>query len=122
MEKAIKKTREVFQEMVEMGFTWNAPASYAAKLRAECGELEKAILWGSHEDQIQELGDVLFLAIKIADLIGTSPAKALENATVKNGKRLAFMKRMAGARGHDMANYTMDMREDLWEEAKEEEE
>lgn len=66
-----------------MGFDWDNATDCIAKIREEIDELQEAIdTDAATDDQILELGDLLFAVTNVARFIGADPEEALTRLTV----------------------------------------
>ena len=86
------------------------------KLDEEVGELHQAV----REDAnvAEELGDVLFAAVKAARFAGVDPEDALNAACEKFIRRYAAVEQGAAGRGVPVSDLTLAEMTDLWNGAK----
>lgn len=113
---------EAFQmttKAARVGFDWPDTGSVLAKLDEEVGELKEALRTpGAKNAVAEELGDLLFVAVNVARVLGLDPESALKAANRKFRRRFRHIEerlREGGRRPEDAALQEMDA---LWEEAK----
>ena len=84
----------------------------------ECEELKEAIQNGDKENQIEELGDVLFSAVNVARLLKIDSEHALYDACDKFISRFSKVEALANERNIDMKNASLSELDSLWDEVK----
>ena len=82
----------------------------------EVGELHQAVREGANV--AEELGDVLFAAVKAARFAGVDPEDALNAACEKFIRRYAAVEQGAAGRGVPVSDLTLAEMTDLWNGAK----
>ena len=102
----------------ELGFDWPGIAPVLDKLREEVAELDEAAQTDNTAHQLEELGDVLFVAANVARHLKLDPASALRGCNLKFEARFRQMERLALARGLDLAALNLAEQDALWDEAK----
>lgn len=102
----------------EVGFDWPGIAPVLDKLREEVAELDEAAHSDSAAHQLEELGDVLFVAANVARHLKLDPASALRGCNLKFESRFRQMEQLAVASGLDLAVLTLAGQDALWDEAK----
>jgi len=112
---ALQQADTYGRRAARVGFDWAEASGVADKVREEMAELEAAV---THEEQVAELGDLLFATANWARWLGVDPETALRQANARFARRFRDMERMARERGLDMAVLTIDELEALWQEAK----
>ena len=80
------------------------------------GELHQAVREGTNV--AEELGDVLFAAVKAARFAGVDPEDALNAACEKFIRRYAAVEQGAAGRGVPVSDLTLAEMTDLWNGAK----
>jgi len=102
-----------------VGFDWPDTASLFAKVREELDELEAEIAGGEPPERIaDELGDVLFTVVRLADFAKQDPEAAMRGAQRKFSRRFKHMEARLHADGRHMSDVSMDELEALWRAAK----
>ncbi|MNC57270.1 Nucleoside triphosphate pyrophosphohydrolase/pyrophosphatase MazG [compost metagenome] len=85
-------------------------------------ELQEAIETGATaEEQMLELGDLLFAATNIARFIGVDPEEALTRTNRKFVSRFTYIEQQLLNRGTSVKESSLEVMEQLWQEAKAEE-
>src|SRR5690606_8472131 len=78
-----------------IGFDWPDLEGRLEKLREEVGEFARAAAGPEQED---EFGDILFVAVNIADSLGIDAEQALRGANMKFRRRFGHVERLANER------------------------
>ena len=86
-------------------------------LYSEIDEFKQAVLEGNEKDMEEEIGDVIFDAILLADYYGIDPTKALNKTNNKIATRLNLARIFAQA---PLTDYPFNKRMEFWEMAKKE--
>ena len=86
------------------------------KLHEETEELSRAVASG--EGIEEELGDVLFAAVKVGRFAGVDPETALQGTCEKFLRRFKYVEEQASAAGKSLADMPLSEMTDLWNEAK----
>ncbi len=86
------------------------------KLREEIGELDAAIRENSNI--AEELGDVLFAAVKVARFAGIDPEDAIFSTNEKFIRRYRAMEEMISAKNADIAQFSLDELTNMWDNVK----
>jgi len=98
-----------------VGFDWPDVDGPLEKLREELEELAHA---ANAAERAEEFGDVLFVAVNIADHLGIDAEQALRGANAKFRGRFGEVERLARDRGVDLKNLDLAGLDALWDEAK----
>ncbi|AIQ44519.1 hypothetical protein R70723_00230 [Paenibacillus sp. FSL R7-0273] len=119
---ALMKAYKLQKKAAKVGFDWDNVTDVLAKIREEVDELQEAIENGAAaEEQMLELGDLLFAATNAARFIGADPEEALTRTNRKFVSRFAYIEQQLLARGTSVKESSLDDMELLWQEAKAEE-
>lgn len=97
------------------GFDWPDIDGPLEKLREELEELARA---GDAAGRDEEFGDVLFVAVNIADHLGIDAEHALRAANAKFRLRFGAMEALARERGADLQAMDLAAMDALWDEVK----
>ena len=98
------------------GFDWPDIQGALSKLDEEVGELHQAVQDGANV--AEELGDVLFAAVKAARFAGVDPEDALNAACEKFIRRYGAVEQGARDRGVSVSDLTLEEMTGLWNAAK----
>ena len=104
------------------GFDWSSALSALGKLEEEVRELRTALEAGAPVDEPhgvrEELGDLLFITAKVAQMSGVDPEDALHRACDKFDGRFRRVEAMAN---RPLTAYSEAQLVELWKAAKKEE-
>ena len=98
------------------GFEWPDVQGALAKLEEEVSELRRAVEGGG--DVPDELGDVLFAAVKVGRFCGCDPEDAVNGTCEKFIRRFRAVEEGAAAQGREVSQLTLEEMTALWNEAK----
>ncbi|WP_300904422.1 nucleoside triphosphate pyrophosphohydrolase [uncultured Alistipes sp.] len=118
---AMVKAYRMGEKAASTGFDWQKREDVWEKVREEIGEVEREMRAGSAEDLEQEFGDLFFSLINACRLYGVDPESALARTNKKFMRRFNYMEERAAAQGHTLHELALDRMEELWQEAKGEE-
>ena len=105
--KEEKQKREKLQKKAaKCGFAWESAAECLGKLEEETAELRHAIEEGV--DPSEELGDMLFAAVRVASTLERDPEQALHAACEKFIRRFTAMEQTALAEGRPLETLSKD--------------
>lgn len=88
------------------------------KLREETDELQRAM--DGEGDVSEELGDLLFAAVKVGRFLGIDAESALHAACDKFIARYRRMECASSAENHTISQHSLDELLRLWDNAKDE--
>jgi uncharacterized protein YabN with tetrapyrrole methylase and pyrophosphatase domain len=86
-----------------------------AKFREELDELLTA---DTHEEQAEEIGDLLFVLVNWARWLKVEPETALREANTKFYRRFRYIEQQVRANGKVLSDHTLAELDALWDEAK----
>lgn len=96
---ALWRAEKIQKKAAKAGFDWESPISAFGKLEEEARELREALESGQAPDAPhgveEEIGDVLFIAAKIAQMRGVDPEEALHRACDKFQRRFRIVEERA---------------------------
>ena len=110
------RAEKIQKKAAKAGFDWADVSGALEKLEEETAELRCAVESGSGVDE--ELGDVLFAAVKVGRFAGVDPETALSGTCEKFIRRFRAMEEAVRARGTDMKELPLEELTALWEQAK----
>lgn len=115
---ALWRCDKIQSKAAKTGFEW--PDVYAAldKVDEETHELRAAVVSGDAQAIGDELGDLLFAAVKVARFAGVDPEQAAHAACEKFIRRFAAMETAAANDGAPLAQRTLAQMLTLWQQAK----
>ena len=112
---ALPASREIQDRASVLGWDWPNVEGVWAKVAEELDELRAA---GDHDARLHELGDLLFVLVRLGHWLGLDPEEALRAANRRFIDRHGAVEEMAAARGIDLAAVDPEARDALWNEAK----
>jgi len=117
---AVMEAFQMTTKVSRVDFDWPDVASVLEKLDEEVGELKEAVSRSvpNHKEINDEVGDLLFVAVNVARLLGVDPESALKSSNRKFRRRFRYIEdrlREQGRKPADSDHIEMDA---LWDEAK----
>ena len=114
---------EAFQmttKVSRVDFDWPDVPSVLEKLDEEVEELKQAVAdeQPSHKDIAGEVGDLLFVAVNVARLLGIDPESALKASNRKFRRRFRYIEDRLREQGRKPADSDHIEMDGLWDEAK----
>ena len=117
---ALWRAEKTVSKTAKAGFNWSGLRRPLDKLEEEVRELRQAVEAGGPADSPhgvqEELGDLLFIAAKIAQMSGVDPEEALHRACDKFDRRF---RRVETAADKPLPAYTEEELVALWKSVKE---
>ena len=118
---AMVKAYRMGEKAASTGFDWQKREDVWEKVREEIGEVEREMRTGSADDLEQEFGDLFFSLINACRLYGVDPESALARTNKEFMRRVKDKEERAAAQGPTLHELALDRMEELWQEAKGEE-
>ncbi len=117
---AVMEAFQMTTKVARVDFDWPDVASVLEKLDEEVEELKMAVSSeeANHQEIAGEVGDLLFVAVNVARLLGVDPESALKGSNRKFRRRFRHIEarlREQGRKPSDSDHTEMDA---LWDEAK----
>ncbi|MGF1460354.1 MAG: nucleoside triphosphate pyrophosphohydrolase [Leptolyngbyaceae cyanobacterium] len=106
---------KISQKAAKAGFEWETVDGVWDKFHEELGELRAAIAHEPVENQLAELGDLLFTLVNIARWHGLDAAEALQSTNRRFVQRFEQVEAYAE---RPLANYSLEELESFWQQAK----
>ncbi len=113
---ALWRAEKLQSKAAKAGFDFADVSGAMDKLREEQRELEEAVERGTN--YAEELGDVLFAAVKVGRFLKVDGEEALHAACEKFVSRFAAMERLAAREGLSLDKLAPDALDALWRRAK----
>ena len=110
------RAEKIQKKAAKAGFDWVDISGALDKLEEETAELRRAVETG--EGVEDELGDVLFAAVKVGRFAGLDSEVALSGTCEKFIRRFRAVEDAVRARGADMKDMPLEELTALWEQAK----
>jgi MazG family protein len=117
---AVMEAFQMTTKVSRVDFDWPDVPSVLEKLDEEVDELKEAVAneQQNHQDIAGEVGDLLFVAVNVARLLGVDPESALKTSNRKFRRRFRYIEdrlRDEGRKPADSDHIEMDA---LWDQAK----
>ncbi len=111
---ALIRAEKIQSKAAKAGFDWPEAGPALDKLSEEAEELRRAA--GGDGDPEEELGDLLFAAVKAGRFLGLDSEQALTRACDKFIRRFQAVEE--GADGRPLESLSLEELEELWSQAK----
>lgn len=115
---ALWRCDKIQAKAAKTGFEWPDVHAALDKVDEETRELRAAVASGDTEAIGDELGDLLFAAVKVARFAGIDPEQAAHAACEKFIRRFAAMETAAANDGTALEQCTLAQMLSLWQQAK----
>jgi MazG family protein len=119
---ALARGAKVYRRAVEAGFRWDDIGSVLEKFHEEVDELRAEIERGDRDPgRIEsEIGDVIFMAVCVAQYLGIEPESALRGMLDRFTSRFRSVEAAAERDGRDLQSLSPEEWGRYWEQAKKE--
>ena len=111
------RAEKLQKKAADVGFDWRSVDGALDKLDEEVWELHRAV--ETNGNVPEELGDVLFAAVKVGRFCGVDPEEALHGTCEKFIRRFRAMEEAAARKGRELTELTLEELTALWNGAKE---
>lgn len=115
---ALWRCDKIQAKAAKTGFEWPDVHAALDKVDEETRELRAAVASGDTEVIGDELGDLLFAAVKVARFAGIDPEQAAHAACEKFIRRFSAMETAAANDGTALEQCTLEQMLTLWQQAK----
>src|SRR5918992_687676 len=112
---ALPASREIQDRASSLGWDWDSIDGVWEKVAEEVDELHAA---ERTEDQLHEIGDVLFAIVNLARWMKVDPEEALREANHRWVARYRRVEALAAERGLDLDVMSLAEKDELWDEVK----
>ena len=113
---ALWRAEKLQNKAASAGFEWPDVQGALDKLEEEVAELRRAVEEGG--DVPEELGDVLFAAVKVGRFCACDPEDAVNSTCEKFIRRFRAVENGAAAQGREVSQLSLEEMTALWNEAK----
>ena len=118
---ALLRAVKLQKRAARVGFDWPETTQVLAKLTEEAAELVEARDTLSHEEVVEEMGDLLFVMANLARHLDVDPEEALRKTNAKFTRRFAAIEAALAQNGKRPEDSTLDDMDTLWDQAKDRE-
>ena len=115
---ALLRAVKLQKRAARVGFDWPETTQVLAKLTEEAAELVEARDTLSHDQVVEEMGDLLFVIANLARHLDVDPEEALRKTNAKFTRRFAAIEAALAAIGKRPEDSTLDEMDALWDQAK----
>lgn len=115
---ALWRCEKIQAKAAKTGFEWPDTDAALDKVEEETRELREAVASSNAGAVAEELGDLLFAAVKVARFAGVDPEQAAHAACEKFIRRFAAMEAAAADSGVPLEQRTLAQMQPLWQQAK----
>ena len=112
------KTLKLKNRVAKVGFDWDDVWGVIEKLDEEIMELKTAIKNNDSKNIEEEMGDVFFVLVNLADKLGIRSELALTHANEKFEKRFRYVEKKMKDSGFELQKENINKMNEYWEEAK----
>lgn len=114
---ALTHAYKLQRRAARVGFDWDDAAGVIDKIKEEADETAET-LNASRDEQLDELGDLLFSCVNLARKLDIEPETALRAGNRKFEKRFRAMETMVTADGSDLKDKSLDDMDAAWNRVK----
>ncbi len=115
---SMTRAHKMLKKAAKTGFDWPTISPVFDKLNEEIGELKKAINTEIPEDILDEVGDILFVAVNIAKHLKVDPDTALRHTMKKYENRFRYMEDQLARQQMEFKDMSLQQLEELWDQAR----
>jgi len=115
---ALLRASRLQKKATAVGFDWENSDDMFNKLEEEIREFREALAGKKHDEVEDELGDILFVLVRIANFVNVNAEDALRRTIRKFIQRFKYIEAGASGSGRTLSEMTLEEMEVLWNEAK----
>jgi len=116
---ALVRARQLQIKATRVGFDWEKIEDMFDKLEEELKEFREALVRKKHDEIEDEMGDMLFVLVRIANFVNVNAEDSLRKTIRKFIQRFKHIEAGASRMGRKLSEMRLDEMEVLWNEAKE---
>jgi tetrapyrrole methylase family protein/MazG family protein len=117
---ALIRASQLQRKATSVGFDWEKIEDVIEKLDEELAEFKNALIKKNNDDIEDEIGDILFVLVRIANFVNVNPEDALRRTIRKFIQRFNYIENEASQQGKRLPEMTLEEMDVLWKKAKEE--
>ena len=115
---ALLRAQKIQLKATKVGFDWERIEDAFGKVEEEINEFRKAVERNDRDEIEDELGDLFFVLVRIANFVDVNPEDALRRTTRKFISRFSYIESEAAKQGRKLSDMTLAEMDVLWNEAK----
>ena len=115
---ALLRAVKLQKRAARVGFDWPETTQVLDKIIEESRELVEARDHKSHDDMVEEFGDLLFVMANLARRLDIEPEEALRKTNAKFTARFEWIEAELAKDGRRPNDSTLEEMDDLWNQAK----
>ncbi len=115
---ALLKAQKLQKKAAKVGFEWANASHVLDKLEEEIQEMREAIANKDKENQVEELGDILFLLANYGRMLGINSEEALRQCNNKFERRFKGLESDLKEQGSSVEKASLSEMENAWNEQK----
>jgi tetrapyrrole methylase family protein/MazG family protein len=115
---ALIRAQRLQHKASRVGFDWDRVEDVFEKLDEELSELKRALEKKDQSSIEDEIGDILFVLVRIANFVRVNPEDALRKTIKKFIHRFRHIEKKAAEQGKRLSDMNLEEMEFLWQEAK----
>ncbi len=115
---ALLRAQEIQLKATKVGFDWENIRDVFKKLDEEIAEFKDAFENKKQDEMVDELGDMFFVLVRIANFINANPEDALRQTIKKFEFRFRYMEKEAMKQGKELSEMKLSEMEIFWNQAK----
>ncbi|MCD6035484.1 MAG: MazG family protein [Rickettsiales bacterium] len=115
---ALLRASKLQKRASRVGFDWEKTEHILDKIEEEIQELRVEMAGNQPKNIEEELGDVLFSCVNLANRIGSNAESALRSTNAKFERRFRYIEQSIATQGGTLETSSLEAMDALWNEAK----
>ena len=115
---ALVRANKLQSRASQMGFAWNSMDDVYAKIEEETQEVREAEQSGNRTHLEEEIGDLLNIVARLANMLNIDAEQALRHSNIKFEKRLRHVEQRMKDGSHPHKETPLETLMEFWREAK----
>jgi len=115
---ALLRAQKLQLKASKVGFDWDSIGDVFGKIEEEINEFREAVERNDPDKIEDELGDLLFVLVRVANFVDVNPEDALRRTIRKFIGRFSYVENEASKQGRELSEMTLAEMDVLWNEAK----
>jgi tetrapyrrole methylase family protein/MazG family protein len=115
---ALLRAQKIQLKATKVGFDWEKIDDAFGKIEEEINEFREAVKRNDRDEIEDELGDLFFVLVRIANFVDVNSEDALRRTIRKFIRRFSYVENEASKQGRKLSEMTLAEMDVLWNEAK----